>query len=73
MEADQRLVDINKIDLFHQDAEDTVFDLIHAEPVDAIPVKWLEDWPKQTENGRLWNDIGYQVIRAVIRDWEERS
>lgn len=36
-----RLINLDKIDLKQSD-DNIVFDIIHAEPVDAIPVGWLE-------------------------------
>lgn len=34
-----RLIDLDKIDVFNQTSEQVVFDIIHAEPVEAIPVE----------------------------------
>ena len=36
-----RLIDLDKIDVFHQEDEDIVFDIIHATPVDAIPMDFI--------------------------------
>lgn len=55
-----RLIDLDKIDVFHQEPEDVVFDIIHAIPVDAIPIEWLEEY---IDN--LSNEIEHYEIAGV--------
>ena len=44
-----------------------------APTVEAIPIEWLLKWTDTTESGKGWNDVGYQVIKAVINDWEKEN
>ena len=38
-----RLIDADKIN-FNQDDTEVVFEVLHAEPIEAIPVEWLKDY-----------------------------
>lgn len=66
-----RLIDIDKIDLRQTD-RDIVFDIIHAEPVEAIPVEWIEHW-KFTEP-EYWRIVkGKDVLGRMINDWRKEN
>ena len=41
--AKMRLIDLDKIDVFNQEPSEVVFDVIHAEPVDAMPLSFITD------------------------------
>lgn len=66
-----RLIDLDKIDVFNQTSEQVVFDIIHAEPVEAIPVGWLES---QID---IYIDLGLNTIakelRVLIDDWRKEN
>lgn len=65
-----RLIDLDKIDVFHQEDEDIVFDIIHATPVDAIPIEWIEHW-KFTEP-KYWEIVnGNDEIGRMLDDWRK--
>lgn len=66
-----RLIDLDKIDVFHQEDEDVVFDIIHATPVDAIPIERLEQ-----EIDR-YIDLGLNSVarelRTIIDEWRKEN
>lgn len=42
---------------------------------EAIPIDWMMKWPdgETFSNGWIWNDTGYQVIRAMVEDWRKEN
>lgn len=78
-----RYIDLDKIDVFHQEDEDVVFDIIHATPVDAIPIEWIEDIYikymkklKDSDNSPMskkWFELRILAYRMLIRDWRKEN
>ena len=79
-----RLIDLDKIDVFHQEDEDIVFDIIHAIPVDAIPIEWIEEQLKNMSDRanelnnfnpnkckEMLNDM--DIIRRLFEKWRKEN
>ena len=65
-----RLIDLDKIDVFHQKDEDVVFDIIHATPIDAIPIDYINDWMDKNSHGYT----SYMMpIVDLVEDWRKEN
>jgi len=65
-----RLIDADALLKHKSDHETISTHLIwNAPTVDAIPIEWmLNSW-----GSKEYADVGYQVMRRIIADWEERK
>lgn len=67
-----RLIDLDEIDVFHQDPEDVVFDIIHAIPVDAIPTKWIKEWVDKYARYTGYTSYLLSVVE-MLDDWRKEN
>ena len=68
-----RLIDLDKIDVFHQEDEDVVFDIIHAIPVDAITTDWIEQYI-ENEIQRYGCEIPeISAIKNMLNEWRKEE
>lgn len=62
-----RLINLDNINLRQTD-EGIVFDIIHAEPVEAIPVSVLKEWQKQYSN-----KVTFGHIMKLVDEWRKKE
>lgn len=68
-----RLIDLDKIDVFHQEDEDIVFDIIHATPVDAIPIEWIKSWIDRNARNTGYTYVYVFPVVEMLDDWRKEN
>ena len=58
---------------FHQEAEDVVYDLIHAEPVDAIPIEDLKKLMKKCATSWSFGELIDEIIKLWRKENESKK
>ena len=64
-----RLIDADKIN-FNQDDTEVVFEVLHAEPIEAIPVEWLLNHTPHDEPMERYNK---KLIEYLVIGWRKEN
>ena len=67
-----RLIDADKIN-FNQDDTEVVFEVLHAEPIEAIPISWIKHFKEEMKN-HIQDSVNQHTYMYdhLIDEWERR-